>query len=191
MKAVILDGSEKYDRALAHLRELVVGELLRREWKVEHIALCDLKIQHCLGCFGCWVQSPGECVVGDDAQNVATAVVGSDLLVYLTPVAFGGYSSQLKKAVDRLICLVSPFFTRIEGETHHRPRYQRYPRLVGLGLLPEADRDSEQIFAALVSRNAINMHAPASASGVVWGNQGRKEVKETIEAVLNAVEAPE
>jgi hypothetical protein len=188
MKAIILDGSERDDRALARVRELLVSELASRRWEIESIALCDLEIHHCLGCFSCWVQNPGECVIRDDGPNVARAVVGSDLLVYLTPVTFGGYSSQLKKAVDRLICLVSPFFTRIEGEVHHKPRYERYPRLVGLGLLPEEDRESGFLFAQLVCRNALNLHAPASASGVVWSDQENESIRESIGAVLDTVE---
>lgn len=39
-----------------------------------------------------------------------------------------------KKGLDRLIGLVSPFFTKIAGETHHRPRYDRYPALLAVGV---------------------------------------------------------
>lgn len=50
---------------------------------------------------------------------------------------------------------------KIEGEVHHKPRYERYPRLMGVGVLPQPDEESERIFTTLVSRNAINLHALA------------------------------
>jgi len=50
-----------------------------------------------MGCFGCWNKTPGTCVMKDDSAKIAKAVVNSDLLIFLTPITFGGYSSELKK----------------------------------------------------------------------------------------------
>lgn len=111
------------------------------------------------------------CKTRDAARDVAAEMIASDLVVLLTPVTFGGYSSHLKKALDRSICLVSPFFTRIDGEVHHRRRYARYPALLGVGWLPEPDLEEERIFGSLVARNALNLHAPRHASRVVYAGQ--------------------
>ena len=98
-------------------------------------------------------------------------MIAGDLTIFLTPITFGGYSSELKKAVDRLICLISPFFTRIDGEVHHHARYDRYPALVGVGILPASHPVQEQIFHTLIGRNAINMHAPTHNSVVLYRSQ--------------------
>jgi multimeric flavodoxin WrbA len=45
--------------------------------------------------------TPGECVIKDAGCDVARDVSHSDLVILLTPMSFGGYSSELKKAVDR------------------------------------------------------------------------------------------
>ena len=45
-----------------------------------------------------------------------------DLVIYLTPVTFGGYSSELKRMVDHQIQNISPFFTSVQGEIHHQRR---------------------------------------------------------------------
>ena len=158
MKAVILNGSEKGDAAIDGVHEIFVDELEGQGWEVEPLILHEMEIRHCVGCFGCWVQTPGVCVINDAGRDVAKAVIQSDLVVYLTPVTFGGYSSQLKKALDRSICLVTPFFTKVNGEIHHEPRYERYPRIMGVGVLPQADEESERIFTTLIGRNAINAH---------------------------------
>jgi hypothetical protein len=112
-------------------------------------------------------------------------MVQSDLTIYLTAVTFGGYSSELKKAVDRIICLLSPFFMRINGEVHHRPRYERYPRLVGVGVLSCPDEESERLFTTLVERNAINLHSPAHGAGVVLTDQGAEQMRERVRTILS------
>ena len=140
-------------------------------WSVTPWTLRDEKIAYCLGCFECWTKTPGLCRIDDAGREVVESIIGGDLAIYLTPITFGGYSSELKKAIDRSIGLISPFFTRIDGEVHHHARYDRYPSLVGVGVLPAPHPAQEQIFATLVGRNAINMHAPTHNSVVLYRSQ--------------------
>jgi multimeric flavodoxin WrbA len=191
MKALILDGSPNGEGEMHRVRDILTNELAGMGWDVAPITLHDLKIHYCTGCFGCWVQTPGKCMINDAARDIAPAVMQSDMVVYLTPITFGGYSSELKKALDRMICLVTPFFTKIDGEVHHKPRYERYPQLMGVGVSPQADKESERIFETLVRRNALNMHAPAHAAGVVYRNQEANEIQDEIRALLNKVEVRE
>ncbi len=111
-----------------------------------------------MGCFVCWVKTPGICVKNDIARDIARDIVQSDVLIYLTPIVFGGYSSELKKAVDRSIPTILPFFKNIEGEIHHKARYKHYPNLLVLGFLNYSNPEYEKTFRYLVKRNAINMH---------------------------------
>lgn len=188
MKAIILDGSPNGDTALDAVRQTIVDEL-DVAWEVESLPLRDLEIRHCVGCFGCWMQTPGVCIINDAGRDVVRKFVQSDLAVFVTPVTFGGYSSQLKKAVDRLACPVqSPFFKRIKGEVHHKPRYEWYPRLMVVGVLPQADEESERIFSMLVGRNAINLHAPAHAKSVVLQSQSPDEIRRKIQTLLTTLE---
>jgi multimeric flavodoxin WrbA len=115
---------------------------------------------------------------------VAEAVIRSDLVIFLTPVTFGGYSSVLKKAVDRLICLISPFFTKIGGEIHHQARYDSYPMMMGIGLLPQPDPGQAALFTRLIARNALNFHAPAQAAVVFDETQDHAAVREGLRTLL-------
>lgn len=186
VNAVILDGSRVGDETLSTAHRIVVDELNGMGWEVETFVLRELAISYCQGCFECWIRTPGVCVSTGVGRDIARAVIQSDLTLFLTPVTFGGYSSELKKAVDHLIGLVSPFFMRIGGETHHKPRYDRYPRLLGLGTLPAADEESVRIFTTLVERNAINMHSPAHAAGVILGQQPAAEIRAEVRTLLSA-----
>lgn len=188
MKAVLLDGSRQGESSAQTIRPIITAELAARDWSLTPFTLRELEIHHCQGCFGCWVQTPGQCLVDDAAREIAATVINSDLVIYLTPVTFGGYSSELKKALDRMICLVSPFFTRVEGEIHHKPRYERFPRLLGIGVTEQVERESEQIFKTLVRRNALNMHTPAHAAGVIHLEQEPEAIRAQVQALFQAVE---
>lgn len=188
MKAVILNGSGKDDKTLDSTHNIIVNELTGIGWQVESFLLRDLKIANCLGCFECWVKTPGICRISDDGREIAKQFIQSDLSIFFTPVTFGGYSAELKKALDRIICLILPFFTKINGEIHHKPRYERYPRLMGIGILPQADEESERIFKTLVDRNALNFYPPAHVGGVVLSSQSIKEIQKEIQSLLTEIE---
>ena len=187
MKALILDGSTEENFTLKIVHDVIIDEFKNIGWKVNSRVLRDLKIGSCYGCFKCWVQTPGICIIDDVERDIAKETIQSDLLIFLTPVTFGGYSSELKKAVDRLIPLVMPFFIKIDGEVHHKSRYERYPSLMGIGVLPNEDKESEQLFKTLVNRNAINFHSPTHTAGVIMSNQDKELIREEIKTLLSEV----
>jgi multimeric flavodoxin WrbA len=183
MNAVVLDGSrdETGRSVLATLSDALAGA----GFEGEVTRLREMAIAPCLGCFGCWTKTPGECVIDDDGRQVAKAVARCDLLVYVTPVTFGGVSSELKKALDRLIPNISPFFARVHGETHHQKRYPRSPSLAALGPVSRPHREAEAVFKTLIERNAINMGCPRTAAAVVSPETADLEavVRRLVEAV--------
>ncbi len=184
MNAVILDGWREEEKA--GLLPSLLGALAQAGSETKVFALREIEIAPCLGCFGCWIRTPGECVIDDDARRVARAVAESDVLILFTPVTFGGYSSLLKGALDRMIPNLSPFFQRYRGETHHARRYARPPSLAGLGSLPRPDREAERIFKTLVERNALNLQSPRVAATVV-SCEGRGEVRAQVGALVEVV----
>lgn len=188
MKTVILNGERKNEKILDSIHEIVTNQLSDLNWDAKPFFLRELNITHCVGCFECWVKTPGICRFKDDAPQIAEAFINSNLLICITPVTFGGYSSELKKALDRIICLVSPFFMKIYGETHHKRRYEQYPSLMGIGVLPGSDPDSEKIFKTLVYRNSLNFHSPSHIGGVVLSNQEMKEKIKIIQSFFTAIE---
>ena len=128
------------------------------DWQVEAFALAAMDIKPCRGCFSCWVKTPGCCVIKDDDQEaILHAWADADLIALLTPITFGGYAPELKKAMDRIIPVLLPFFIKVHGETHHPQRYRRRRRLLAIGTQKQDDADSESIFRRLVQRNALNM----------------------------------
>jgi multimeric flavodoxin WrbA len=187
MKAVVLNGMESGNGSAGTISDLLAEVLAQRAWDVRPFDLRDLEIRPCGGCFGCWLQTPGRCLV-DDTDDIAAAVTDSDLTVYLSPATFGGYSSRLKKVLDHLIFLILPFFQTVNGETHHVPRYRKRPNLLIAGVMDQYDAESEAIFLDLAEGNAVNLSAPRLAAGVIMSKQGRDAAREAIENSLAKME---
>ena len=189
MKALILDGTKSTNNESTKIFDLMLEELKKLNWEVISIVLEDKNISYCTGCFGCWVQTPGECVIKDFEENIVKDMIHSDLIIYLTPIMFGGYSSILKKALDRQIGRVLPYFTKVDGEVHHSKRYEKQQSLLSIGLLDKHDSEKEEIFKTLVVRNAINMWAPFQRAIISLKGEELSEFSNNFNNALMEVEA--
>lgn len=183
MKILILDGSHINDPQASR----IVSALRKHLPDAETITLREQKIGNCAGDFFCWTRNPGMCNTDDDNRIIAAKIVQSDLVIYLTPVTFGGYSSELKRMVDHQIQNISPFFTSIEGEIHHQKRYSHYPNALTIGWMGEPNAQAESIFRHLIHRNAINLYAKTSVCGLVIGSQPEAELTAQTGLWLEAI----
>lgn len=189
VKAVLLDGAESQDQRGIEIADLVTDLLSRTGWSPTHLKLRELVIHPCVGCFGCWTRTPGECRQDDDGPLVARATAASDLLVYLTRVRFGGYGSLLKGAVDRLLCNAMPTIQRQAGETRHPARYDRYPSYLVIGLRDAHEPQSTALFEALARKNADNASAPSVAVDVLLAGWPDDVICERLAEALVTAEA--
>jgi len=189
MKAVILDGSHENDLTSQHVRTALTTELEARGWEIEHLHLCETKIGNCAGDFFCWIRNPGLCNINDANRLIAASIANCQLLVYLTPITFGGYSSSLKKMVDHQIQNVLPFFQQVNGETHHQKRYPAYPDFLAIGWMDQPDAQTESIFRHLTYRNSINFYAKRFVAGLVLANQNESEIQSSVQNWLDELKA--
>ena len=185
MKALVLNGAEDEESIVNTVSDYLIDFLRINGHEVEVIALRTENIASCLGCFGCWLKTPGECVINDAGRALPRKVIQSDMVFLLTPVAFGMYSSGLKRALDRFPCpILLPFFKNINGEIHHAKRYDKYPAVIAFGALPNPDEESENTFKTLVVRNSINLHTTAISS-IVYSTDERQTIKEKVITTLS------
>jgi multimeric flavodoxin WrbA len=194
MKTLILDGSHSGDVTSDRVLNSLQANLEIRGWEIQSVTLREKKIGVCAGDFFCWMHSPGVCNTDDDNRIIAEQVIQSDLVILLTSVTFGGFSSQLKRIMDHLIQNISPFFTTINGEIHHQKRYERYPNLLVIGWMDEPNAQTESIFRQLAHRMSINMNAETTVCGLVTGTQPEAELTTQtglwLEAIARASSSP-
>ncbi len=189
MKAILLDGSQANDDTGEPVRAALTAQLQTQGWDVEHIVLREKKIGNCAGDFFCFIRTPGVCNVDDDNRAIAKALVNSDLMVYLTPVTFGGYSPTLKRMVDHQMQNVSPFFARVAGETHHAKRYRENPDFLVVGWMDAPDARSETVFRHLVQRNALNWHSKTWVGDVILAGQSEGALLASAQKWLNDLQS--
>jgi multimeric flavodoxin WrbA len=181
---IILDGAASRDKDLPPILNVLSRVLKADGAQVETFPLRETKLAHCLGCFGCWIKTPGICVEADAGREIAKAIIRSDVTVLFTPVTFGGYSPELKKMVDRFVQLASPFFQMDHGEVHHPPRYTHRPRLMVVGVQRHPNPPEAHVFKTLVGRNAINLHPPSYAAEVVLATDDADALRGRFESLL-------
>lgn len=189
MKATIFDGSPAGDPTGERIARLLTPLLSAKGYETGRIAVRDKTLGHCRGCFQCWLKTPGICVIDDDNRELSAKFIQSDLVIMLTPVTFGAYSPELKGMLDHLIANVSPFFTTVNGESHHRKRYSRYPDLMTIGWNDTPDETQEAMFRHLAWRNAINFHSERSSWGVVRSEASDAALKAQLEALTRNLDS--
>lgn len=168
MQVVILNGAQSAGAPADRLAARLESRLAAAGDATRHYLLRDLSIGHCLGDLDCWVRTPGRCRIKDEGQEIERAVHGAGLLALVTPVTFGGYSATLKRAMDRMIPLILPFFVKAADMTHHAHRYAQLPDMVGVGVDAVANGPRHHLFKAFVESNALNLGSPRW-SGLVLG----------------------
>jgi multimeric flavodoxin WrbA len=189
MNALILDGSPAGDPTGGRIAAILAPLLAAKGYETEHVVLRDKTLGHCRGCFQCWLKTPGVCILDDDNRELSRKFIQSDLTIFLTPVMYGAYSPELKRMLDHLIANISPFFTRIDGETHHRMRYDRYPDVMITGWLDQPDQTQVGLFNHLAWRNTINFNGEKRSWGIVDRHADDIALKSQVEALVRKLDS--
>lgn len=189
MNALLLNGARDRRDFTNEVSEVVMTALEDGGWEVNGYTLREVEIADCSGCGGCSLKTPGLCVLPDAANEVMGKLAHSDLFVLLTPLTFGGYSSQLKKMLDRTMGMCIPVYHFYRGELHHALRYPRSARLLGIGVAPAHDEANARVFDLLIERTALNYHSPSFASQVLTEGQEAEQVRGAVQALISQLEA--
>lgn len=182
MRAVVLDGH----REEGHLKEILMDELNKQDWEVDSFLLSDYEIEPCRSCGSCGLITPGECVIKDDMEKIYRSLAHCDVMIFFTPIQFGGYSSHLKKAVDRMMALGLPLY-KVKGEHLLHPTRYGNKRIMGVGTYKYCDGEEAVNFEMLVDRNAMNMMSPACIHKVFCPNLKDHSVRSLIQEMMEEV----
>lgn len=120
------------------------------------IDLSKLNIKACIGCFACWVKTPGKCIIRDDATTVYPIIAKSEEIIYVSSIKYGSYNSIMKTILERSLATQQAFLRLYKGEIHHVQRdvVPKKATIIAYGNIDEAQ---QILFRKLVSRNAYNM----------------------------------
>jgi multimeric flavodoxin WrbA len=152
---VVTDKSNKTELG-NELKQKLIHTLEEKQYDFKHYCVDKNDLHCCIGCFSCWLKTPGLCVFNDISRDINRNFIESDYVIFVTPIKYGCYSTAIKRVLDRSIPNILPFFKKINGEVHHAPRYDKYPQLVMVGYGDDISKEEERTFISLTNANAIN-----------------------------------
>lgn len=118
------------------------------------------RIRPCIGCFCCWLKTPGRCVIRDGFEHMGALLSEADELLIISRCSFGGFSPFVKNVLDRSIGYLLPYFRIIRGEMHHRIRPKRAPLPLRILFYGENITEEEKAEAESYVRSVcINLEA--------------------------------
>ena len=117
----------------------------------------DGTIHHCIGCFGCWVKTPAQCVIRDNYGDMGELLSKCDELIFVSKCCYGGFSPFVKNVIDRGISYSHPYFTIRSGEMHHKRRYENHFRFSALFYGTDITEQEKKTAENLVHANALNL----------------------------------
>lgn len=123
MKVLAINSSPHKDKSTTSLILDPFLEGLKDEGaEIELHYASDLKVNPCLGDFGCWIKTPGKCIQNDDMNWIDQKIEQTDILVLASPVYCDGVNGPMKTILDRTITLTLPFFEIVDDHLRHPPR---------------------------------------------------------------------
>lgn len=160
MKALLISDDAYKTAAYGSIVKQLQTYFTAKGYEVETITVSDGMLRPCRGCFGCWVKTPGKCVIQDGIADINRAAMTCDAHIWLCPVVFGQMSANIKDALDRWLPNMLPFFTtRIDGSTIHPPRYDQYPRQVFIGYGDGLSGEDQQLFCDIIEKHRTSVSA--------------------------------
>jgi multimeric flavodoxin WrbA len=113
-------------------------------------------IKPCINCYGCWIKTPGQCVIHDGYDNIGMLLSKCEHLIIISKCFYGGYSPFIQNVLNRSIPYLLPYFEKRNGETHHKRRYDNDIILTAYfyGKISEREKETAK---KLVAANGINL----------------------------------
>lgn len=98
--------------------------------EVQVFGFQDQEITPCIGCWDCWLKTPGKCVMTDRMSESYSDFVNSDTVILLLDTAQGFINHRGKAFIDRSIPHFHPYIKLVRGEAQHLSRYEKLPEIV-------------------------------------------------------------
>ncbi len=111
MKAIVIHGSPHQHGNSAILAEHFLQGLNAGE--VSHFYPNEMNIRPCQGCEHCAKKLDRYCSTEDDMQQIYSAFIAADLIVFTTPMYWGYVTAQMKLVIDRMEAITDHFKGKI------------------------------------------------------------------------------
>jgi multimeric flavodoxin WrbA len=155
MKVFIISDEDYNTDIYKKMSASVMNFFQKKNFEVIQQSIKKDDLHVCLGCYGCWTKTPGECVINDAMAQINRTFNESDVVVYLSPIVFGQFSPNIKNVIDRGLSNVLPLFVKkSDGTTGHPPRYESKPKVIAIGYGDNISNEQAELFVNVVKHKA-------------------------------------
>lgn len=148
MKVIIYDMDQQYEEAI---RKKYV-----KDGEEAVLIGDDGSIKNCIGCFGCFMKSPGRCVLNDNYNRMGEIMGHANEVIVLSECIYGTYSTFVRNVLDRTLSTIHPDFTYSRNnEMHHRLRYFNNPKY-RVYFYGDCTEDEKKTAKEIVDANTLN-----------------------------------
>lgn len=99
MKIVVLKSSGHTHGSSNLLADAFIRGAKESGHTITEIDVYKANVKPCTGCVACGYE--GTCVQRDDMTSIRQNILDSDMIVFVTPLYYYGFSAQLKTVIDR------------------------------------------------------------------------------------------
>ena len=110
MQITVIEGSPHLKGASSTIANRFVEGAREAGHTVDVVEVVRLSIGMCRACNACGASGP--CIQKDDMADVRSKIMSSDMVVFVTPNYFCGFSAQLKAVIDRFYSFSGNLKTR-------------------------------------------------------------------------------
>lgn len=113
-------------------------------------------IRHCVGCFGCWIKTPGICLIHDGYERTGIEMGKCTELILISRCCYGSVSPFVKMVLERALSYIHPNFVIRNREMHHKRRYQNVIALSAHLYGENISSIEKETAEHLIEANAVN-----------------------------------
>lgn len=130
--------------------------------EVNYFSVVGLDVKPCYSCGACNTKTYGKCILKDDMEPILRKLIRTDRLVLVTPVTWGGYSSDIKKVFDRTSVLGDIHYYVKKGEMVKGTR-SNMKQIYAIGVKDDCSQEEKETFDRLLQENANIMNISGKA----------------------------
>ena len=117
------------------------------------------KMRNCIGCFGCWIKTPAKCIIKDGYENLGKQFSNCSELLIISKCVYGSVSPLIKNIFDRSISYIHPYFEIVNGEMHHKRRYDNTFKITVYFYGENISDREKETAQKLLKAMAVNFHS--------------------------------
>lgn len=105
-RILVITGSPRKNGNSSTLAESFIKGATEAGHQITRYDAASKEIKSCIGCNNCFSKENMACIFKDDFNELATFIMQSDIIVFVTPLYWFTYTAKLKAAIDKFYSLL-------------------------------------------------------------------------------------